>query len=229
MAKFHSTRKKSLRPEARRLALAALALLLCGCSSEGGGDWLAFYHATRANFDSDRNLELKAVAAVPYATLGVRLGDGAEQMLILATDSAGDRLWTSSAKIALLTYHGRILQSAGLDYNLSGYNADDIRKLSWRLRESFTWTADFHDIGLYSVAVQCQDRPAAAETISVLGKDIETLRVDEACHADSIDWHFTNTYWISRETGRVWKSIQYIHPKLDAITIELLRPPGTPD
>ncbi|MDE2184890.1 MAG: YjbF family lipoprotein [Alphaproteobacteria bacterium] len=80
---------------------------------------------------------------------------------------------------------------------------------------------------LFSVLITCEDRDAGPETISILGKDIHTRRIDESCRSDdSLDWSFRNVFWVDPETGLVWRSIQHVNPKLDAVEIDVLRPPG---
>ena len=168
---------------------------------------------------------LEQAAAVPYASLGVRLGGGPEAMIILAGEMGEERLWTSAAKIALTTRSGRIVRTAGLPHDLGGYESmGDLDEYGAR---TVRWRGDFPDLKLYSVSIVCQDRQAGDETIVVLGRDIHTRRIDESCSSESrqLDWSFENTYWIDPANSLVWRSIQHVHPQLDAIEIEVLRPP----
>lgn len=209
------------------LAALCAALALCGCSSEGGGDWPAMFKLVQQSFSGGDSggVALPEAAAIPYATLGLRTSGQNEQILVLATDSGGERLWTSGAHVALTTHDGRIVSTAGLAHNLSSYNSDSAFKTPPKAARLFSWTADFADLGIYSARVDCTDAPAGDEAIVVLGKQIDTVRVDETCRSDQLDWSFTNTYWISRATSRIWRSIQHVHPRMDAVEIELLRPP----
>jgi hypothetical protein len=159
--------------------------------------------------------------------MGVRLGNSREAMIILADDSGGQRLWTSGAGIAITTKDGRIVRTAGFAHNLGGYGPgaytvgkDGVRALHWQ--------ADFPDIKLYSVSIVCRERPAMNDSIVILGKNIRTRRIDESCSAEggTLDWSFDNTYWLDPSTGLVWRSIQHVHPQLDSIETEILRPPG---
>ncbi len=220
----------SFRPKVRRgsgalLALAA-ATLLAGCSSEGNGDWIAMYHMARDSWErSGGPVQLEEASAIPYATMGIRIGGDMEQILVLATENGSRRLWTSAAKIAIVTRDGRIEAVAGLQYNLAGHAAPANAKVDWKVRRHYVWIADFADLGAYSVKIECDDVPQEPEQIVILGQGIDTLRVEENCRSELLDWSFTNTYWVSRISNRVWRSIQYVHPKLDALEFELLRPP----
>src|SRR5689334_21479774 len=109
--------------KSRRLNLAiqlACALVLTGCSSDGGGDWsLIVEAARRARAERDAPVSLQQAADVPYASIGLRIDDGHEQLLILAMDSNGEQLWTSPAHVALQTRNGRIIRTAGLGTDLA--------------------------------------------------------------------------------------------------------------
>ncbi|HEY0282764.1 MAG TPA: YjbF family lipoprotein [Rhizomicrobium sp.] len=217
--------------KARRTAsVVGAVLLLGGCADTAifGGDAAAIYAAVKNSWGaSGKKVTLEEAAAVPYASMGVRLGNSPQAMIILAGDSDGQRLWTSGAGVAIMTRAGRIVRTAGFPYNLGGYgpgtnsvDKDGVRSLHWQ--------ADFPDLKLYSVPIVCRERPARNETIVILGKDIHTQRVDESCTSEggSLDWSFGNTFWIDPSSGLVWRSIQHIHPQLDSIETEILRPPG---
>src|ERR1700735_1278020 len=64
------------------------------------------------------------VAAVPYATLGVRLGSSDESMFVLATKAGGDLVWRGGPQLAITTRNGRIVRTAGFVHNLSGFQID---------------------------------------------------------------------------------------------------------
>ena len=204
------------------------ACVLAGCSAIGGGDIASIYEIAKNVWsDRSRKVTLEEAASVPYASMGIRLGDSSEVMIVLAGDTNGQSLWTSSAKIAITTQGGRIVRTAGFEHNLGGYSSlsDTLGKDSGR---TLRYQVDFPDLSLYSVPIVCQDQPAVDETIIILGKDIHTQRIEElcACADGELDWSFNNTYWLDPESGLVWRSIQHVHPRLDVVDTEILRPPG---
>ncbi len=222
---------KSPRHRIARRLTAALACtgLVAGCSSDGGGDWIAMFDAARSSWENrNAGVELKDAAGIPYATLGVRIDGGREQILILGQDENGERLWTSSARVAITTRGGRIVRTSGFGTDLSGYTATGPRE-DWSRPHAYTWTADFSDLGYYSVPVTCDVRPAGADPITILGQSFNTTRVDETCHADTLRWSFSNTYWVNTQTGRVWRAQAHFHPKGPALDLEILRPPLSPE
>lgn len=213
----------------REAALLAAALALSGCSSEGGTGWQQFYDAAKMSFSSSGNsVTLDQAASIPYASIGVRVGDGPEQILVLAADMQGGRLWTSSAHIALSTRGGRIVRSSGLEHNLSGSAGGaelaDFADPDAAPRE-ITRLVDLHDLNLFSVTLKCRIEPRGSDPVTILGSEIKTHRVEETCMAERPDWSFTDMFWMD-DSGFVWKSVQHIHPDFDAVTIEILRPPA---
>ncbi len=217
----------------RATSLLTAAWLLGGCNIVGGDAKSFLILANNAwtgtwSNGSNHKVTLEQAAAVPYASMGIRLGDSGQSMIILASDSNGQRLWTSKARIAITTApDGRIVRTGGFEHDLGGYEpradtlgADGLRTVRWE--------GDFPDLNLHSVLITCEDREAGNETIYILGKDIHTRRIDELCATvDSrLDWSFQNRYWVDPGNGLVWRSIQHVHPKLDAIETEILRPPA---
>ncbi len=190
---------------------------------------MAMFKLVRQSWESSDAVQLNDAAVIPYATLGIRIGGDPERIVVLATDSHGERVWTSASRVALTTRRGRIVATAGLGHDLSAFVGDSALNGDWKIARSFSWTADFNDLGLYNVEVDCDDIPAGSEKIVILGKDIDTIRVDETCRSNQLDWSFSNTFWVSQVSNRVWRSIQYIHPKMGALEIELLRPPQSED
>jgi hypothetical protein len=215
-----------------KLAAALVSNLLAGCTSAADeSDYGQILQYARGVFDQkNSDITLEHASAVPYASIGMKIGDGAEQMLILASDEGSDLSWTSAAHISIITRNGRIVRSAGLGQNLNAlYSLTSGNLPSPRdaLLEpvSEKLIADFKDQQLYSVSIACVAAAAGAERISILGAEIDSVRVEESCNADQIDWSFTNKYWVDPKTGFVWRSEQAIHPHFDPIILETLRPP----
>ncbi|MEI9889046.1 MAG: YjbF family lipoprotein [Rhizomicrobium sp.] len=191
---------------------------------------MSLYTAVRVSWENrDAPASLGDAAAIPYATLGIRIDEGREQILVLATDESGERLWTSGTAVALSTRNGRIIRTAGLGTDLTGFITGNDRREDWTRPHAYAWTADFRDLGLFSVSVVCDVRPVGIDPIVILGKQFDTLKVEETCRSEMIGWSFSNTYWVSPATGRVWRSIEHVHPKGPTIEIELLRPPLSQD
>src|SRR5690349_17575742 len=108
--KSMSTSMTSYRPKARvagvwrRLGVpAACGLILSACSSDNTGNFGDLYNAFSQVFlgGVGGGVTLQQAAAIPYATIGVRIDGSPEGMLALAVTNPGDeRLWTSASRVA---------------------------------------------------------------------------------------------------------------------------------
>jgi len=223
-----SSRHKS-RAAAFVLAAAASLLSLAGCSSgQGEGDWGDVYNILTQSFGgSSPGVSIQDAALIPFATIGVRLDDGPEGILVLASPNPQQQLWTSASHIVLLTQNGRILRTAGLPHNRT-----DIRLVAGSrdappLQGSVEtrWEEDFGDLHQYSILVVCRSIVRGPEGVKNFTSLIPAIHVDEECRSDQLDWSFTNSYWISPKDGLTWRSIQYVSPKLGPLDVEILRPP----
>jgi hypothetical protein len=208
-------------------------LLLGGCSTQNN-NYNQYFQLIRESFSSGfggGSVPRSVAAGIPYATLGYRLNGGRENLLVLATDTNGDLLWTAASHVVLVTHDGRLIRTVGLPDNI----ASVIPSLSAALtppgqvrKSAFTGirSADFPDEGRYSVSIRCKTVSRGRAVIKILGKALDTVRADEACENDAMGWSFRDSYWVDTQSGFVWRSIQHLTPKGETIEIEVLRPPG---
>jgi Group 4 capsule polysaccharide lipoprotein gfcB, YjbF len=218
----------------RRFQALAAAFLLAGCTSAGTSDYQLYYRALRrsiADSFGTARVTRDEAAAIPYASMGYSLNDGPERLLVLATDTNGERLWTSSSRIVIVTRSGRIVRTVGLPHDISGVTpqkGQDIPVLASALKGSVSSTrrVDFPDIPAYDVAITCKAMDRGMETIVILGRGITTQKIDEVCESPRLNWSFTDSYWLDPGNDLVWRSIQHISPKDGRIETEILRPPA---
>lgn len=217
----------------RRALAAGLFLLLAGCSSEQSDTGLLFGALRNmVTGPGPQPVTLQQAAAIPYASMGVRINGGSEILIVMVIDAPHSRLWTAGKAIAVQTDDGRIVRTSGFANNLSGVSGDLGAPVSpldavRRRNGQRTLLYDFADLNAYSVKTACQTATKGQENIQILGKAIPTVRIEESCRADALDWSFVNTYWVGAQSGMVWQSVQHIHPRLGPITTEILRPPET--
>lgn len=74
----------------------------------------------------------------------------------------------------------------------------------------------------FQISVRCRIAPAGRETIVVIEKPHEVTRLQEECANDRRK--FVNVYWADERTGFIWKSVQWIGPRIQPLTIEVVRP-----
>jgi hypothetical protein len=216
----------------KALAVASL-LLLAACGSEQSDTGLLFGAVRNiVTGPGPQPVTLQQAAAVPYASMGVRINGGSEILIVMVIDAPHSRLWTAGKAIAVQTDDGRIVRTSGFANNLSGVSGDLGAPVSpldavHHRDGKRTLLYDFADLNAYSVKTVCHAVSRGRETIQILGKAIPTIRIEETCRADALDWSFVNTYWAGAESGMVWQSVQHIHPSVGPITTEILRPPET--
>jgi hypothetical protein len=221
---------------AARIACCVIALAGAGCSSGGSvnSNYAQFYQILRQSVTAsfgEMRVSRQEAAAIPYASLGYTVGGGNQGLLVLATDSGGDLLWTSAARVVIVTRDGRIVRTVGLGRDVSGVTSRDEKGLpppAAAAHASFASTRleDFPDMGLYGVGLSCRARLAGRQSIKILGQAIATLRIDETCSSRNPDWSFTDSFWVDKDTDFVWRSRQHVHPKGTPLEIEIFRPPG---
>jgi hypothetical protein len=221
-------------PASRGLAGAAL-LFLAGCSSTDSGNtnYAQFYQLAKqslsASFGNIRVTRDQA-GSIPYASMGYSQGGGNQMLLVLATDSGGELLWTGPSHAVIVTRNGRIIRTVGLGHDLAGLTMRGAAAppLGAAVQGPFSSTRleDFPELGLYGVQVSCRAHLVGRQRIDILGQAVMTNRVDEVCQSRSPDWSFIDSYWVDPDTSLVWRSRQHIHPKGEEIETEVFRPPG---
>jgi hypothetical protein len=214
-------------------ALAIILPVLAGCSSSGTSSYAQYYQVLRqsvtASMGSGRITKDQA-AAIPYASMGYRVNDASEQLVVLATDANGEQLWTSSAHIVITTRGGRITRTVGLERDIAGLGPKigaQLPEIAAALKGDVTYARvqDFPSLPAYAVTANCTLSQRGAQTIVILGRGIATARVDESCQSANPRWSFTNSYWIDPQTGLCWRSRQHVGPQGDVVETEILRPP----
>jgi hypothetical protein len=218
----------------RVATLGALALLAgCSSTSNGTGTYKRYFQAIRqsAGLFSTPMVTRAQAAATPYASMGYRVDNGAQLMLVLATDAGGDQIWTASNHVVFETRDGRVTRTVGLPHDrgvLAPQGTAALPPPSAALRQPFNSArmADMPDLGIYSARISCSTAAGRTETTTILGKAISTIRVDETCQNQETDWKFTDSYWLDPESGMAWRSLQHLTPSGETVEIEILRPPG---
>jgi len=187
-----------------------------------------FLALAKDRWSAPDSLTRAQAAATPVATVGVRVGDGPEQMLGLVMTLRDTDEWGAENGLGLATVGGRIVRTTGLDANLTGFRGplrtNDASSVPSG-GDTYALEYDFADLTRYGVRALCTIEDLGPMEITVIGSKIDTERVEERCTAPDIDWTFRNIFWRDPRTGFVWRTRQNIHPGADPIMLEVLRPP----
>jgi hypothetical protein len=218
-------------PVVPRIGFSLAVILVAGCSSTQQGDWSQYVQLARANFwGRSQSVTLEQAAAIPYASLGYRLNDSSQGLLVLATDNSGTLLWTARSRVVLMTRNGRITRSVGLPHDRAAMTARSGTSLpppAQAIQGAFRSDRlmDMPNLGYYSVPVTCISRARGMESITILGTTLPTRRIEENCSSTNPRWSFTDTYWVDAKSGFPWRSIQYLSPSRGKLQMDILRPP----
>ena len=85
---------------------------------------------------------------------------------------------------------------------------------------------DFDQPRRYGLMIASGFQDLGPEPVVIAELEWDTRHVRETCRAREIDWSFENDYWIDRQHGLVWKSVQHFHPDMPPVVMELLKPPS---
>lgn len=217
----------------RSLLLGGLALPLTGCEAPYGIDMKTLRQsaAISLGIEEPPAITLEQASKIPYASISLQIGSEAPRVIVLATEGPSGQIWTSSERQAIVTKAGRIIETAGLAWNLTKMDFPNGDPLPVLLQAAGPKTAvpryvDFQDINRYRVTVCGRFIKTGFEKVTMLGTELRLLKFMERCKSDDINWEFSNAFWIDPNSGFVWRSVQTIHPNLPAITLNILRPPG---
>lgn len=216
----------------RALLLTAGSAVLAGCEAPFGLDYSTIKKvaAVSVGLEDPPGITLEQASQIPYSSLGFRIGKSSEGLLVLASQTGEDFLWTSADRVALVTRNGRIVKTGGLRWNLSTTSFPSIDPLSMTFDGAPVVSpslriVDFNDVNRFSVRIKGEFESLGPQTTNILGTDLPTIALIEHCKSDDLDWEFQNAFWRDHESGLVWKSLQFVHPNEPPITIEILRPP----
>ena len=76
----------------------------------------------------------------------------------------------------------------------------------------------------YGIVIVSELRREGSETIEIADIKFDTTVYVEECRAKELDWSFENKYWVGRENGIIWRSVQHLHPNVPAVNLQVLKP-----
>lgn len=225
------------------VAVLMAALGLAACSS-GGGSVLERMRPIIEKevlggpiFDDDPEvvetpeITRATLDQIPFALRSIQI-DGSPRSFVVATaDNGGNVEYQDRARRSLVFRGGLISASHGLGYNLSGVTSDPADPVAiqtpvadWPQGVYRNYEFSLRGRADYEIAVYCTFQPIARERIEIVELFFDVTRVQENCANGRRS--FQNMHWADEQTGFIWKSTQWIGPRLDLYTTEVLRPFG---
>jgi len=174
----------------------------------------------------NKDLTPQLVQKIPYATLILKIGKGAPGLLILESKKRERTYWVSADGVFILIEEGRIIQTAGMENNLKRYVSN--YSLTHSLKNLDTSNVinyySFNRPILNNLKVKSNFKKVGMEQVTILSKTRNLTLYEETINNEYLGWSRVNKYWVDKE-NYVWKSRQYISPKLPPFYIEVTKKP----
>jgi hypothetical protein len=172
-------------------------------------------------------LTQELVDGIPYASSVLTIGKGPEGLIILESINGINSTWVSADGVYLTIQNGKIVQTAGLPNNLT----DFIHPFKSNFLQNITpdlylYYYSYDKPFLSDLRVEARLEKRGKEVVRVFKKDMELILIEESIENQYIGWEATNKYWVD-DTNFVWKSEQFISPKLPKFVLEVTKKPSS--
>jgi hypothetical protein len=158
---------------------------------------------------SSEYIELKG-----YSFAKVKIGGSPPAILSLAYIKDDLFTWVSASGQKLITKHGKIIETFGLEHDLKLLNSI---AHTFPIKKSHQLVQLSHPMAI--VSQEIDSLQTVNETI-VLDKNYSTELYVETFTTTPIKWSEKNYYWVDKDSKRVIRSHQHVHPYEDVIEIE---------
>ncbi|MDA8607077.1 YjbF family lipoprotein [Gammaproteobacteria bacterium] len=194
---------------------------MTACSSLPSIDYLD-YAKSSFNYVSGRNdfkITQEYFDSQEYSFLKLKIGRSSSIMMVLAYVNDGIYEWVSADNKKLYTYRGKVIESSGFknDFKIQ-YPQSKIKNFLSTLEMNYA--VDFFQPQLLNLNINTM--------ISQNNKSSSYIRLNnhelfqgykEIISAPLIGWKAKNYYYYDSE-GKIFKTIQNIHPRIPALDIE---------
>ena len=166
---------------------------------------------------------------IPYASSILKIGKGASGLIILESKEEEQETWVSSDGVYLVFKEGRIVKTSGFFNNLINFKSVETTFASLidtNESESLVYYYSYDDPELIDMRVQAIRRFVTKEKVQLIDREEELNLIEEQIVNHYIGWEVTNKFWIDDDMF-VWKSEQYISPKLPKFYTEVTKKPAS--
>jgi hypothetical protein len=204
------------------------ALLLASCSNARQPDLSTAVGLFERSM-VDRDFTDADVARIPFASLGVRVGDAPEILVVLAASEPDGLHWRPADGSLLVTQHGRVTRFSGriTDVRTAPDNGNDpvaAGRIGTSETEDCIRFLDFPKVRRYGVVIQSVLRRIGEQPVSLLQGEASAVKFSEIGGSDTLGWQFENEFYLSPQTGRILRSRQSVTPETGPFELRVLRP-----
>jgi hypothetical protein len=200
----------------RLATLSVASLLVSACNPL----MTASLDTLKAAFEGPEPLELtrEQVDATPYYQITIAAPTG-EAVMALVRLQDGVEFWMASTRQILMLEDGLALRSVGFNNNLDGtrFEGESPFKIGLHRIADGLQThreVDFTDGYRMGVRLTSRFEKKGLETVTILDRDVELLRVDEEIAMEGLGFTARNQYWVDPADGFIMASIQHLTPEL---------------
>ena len=210
------------------ISLSSCSILDTGKVAPGYKE--AFYAIKGVILGGNENSSLnrEVVDQIPYASALLKIGKGSSGLVILETIQNNKETWVSADGVYLVIKDGRIIQTAGLENNLTNlifgdYNFSDY--LEQEIKNNLIYYYSYDNPLLTDLKVEVTLRLKQKEKVTILNVERDLFVIEEVINNSYIGWKRKNIFWID-DKGFTWKSVQNISPKLPPFFIQVTKKPA---
>lgn len=196
--------------------LGVVTVLLSACNPL----MTASLDTLRAAFEGPEPLKLtrQQVDATPYYQITIEAPTG-EAVMALVRQQEGVGFWMASTRQILMLEDGLAIRSVGFNDNLDGTRFDGESPFKTGLhriadglqtRRQLDFTAGYR----MGVSLTSRFKKKGLETVHILDRDVELLRVDEEIDMNGLGFNALNQYWVDPADGFIMASVQHLTPEL---------------
>lgn len=180
--------------------------------------------------NNDSLITREVVDNIPYASMLLSLGNNSNSLIILENKIGSKYTWVSSNSISIVMESGRVVRTFGLPNNLSAFSspANTFKNILNRDKPLLDYVTyySYDNPTLLDLRVEVKTKVGEETSISILGELKQVVLVQQDISNNQINWNRSNKFWVDKENFYVWKSEQYISPKLPKFTIQTTKKPA---
>ena len=175
---------------------------------------------------SNETLTPELINNIPYASGKLSIGRGAEGLVILESKKNLRETWVSADGVYVVTSGGIIVQTIGLENNLSeifsSYSALDY--YNYDSLDFFAYYS-FSNPKLDNLKIKVSVKNIGYKTLDLFDGKKKLLVIEEILENKKLGWKEKNLFFFDEE-GSIIKSIQHISPRLPKIYFEVTKKPA---
>lgn len=168
---------------------------------------------------------------IPFATIALTIDGNPRAFVVPVADNAGYLVYQDPARRGVVMRGGLITATHGFGYDMDAVAhrrndpvAEPTPLPEWPATVERSYAFSIRGIKQYEIGVACTYERGVREFVEIVELRFEVVRMVETCRNPQRT--FVNTYWVAPESGFIWKSEQWIGPRLSPVTLEIIRPYG---